>query len=498
MKVTLKLLLLVSIVFILIFTPIFTWERSNSENSTNQGFVTGPTSIQPIKYSIENHGSYVNLIISRIVDNQYFDILYYNQTPSIGNLVQEFTIYPYNEFNISGGILDFNFFFFNSYLLTSISYISNNVYYMKFALLLNNKVLTTYTLQGASKYTISYVTTFSNSSDVYFSFYNDQSFGIVKFYFSTLKYFNFYSTNVTQMGGEKIADVNVFKLDNKLFCSILSKVTSSNDVFNSTVIILNQQGVLFNRLFRDFEITTFTSYSTGLLFYSMMKNSFYNYDYQTNSINSLALSDKNFYNLSTFKPFDNNTFLVLGPNTISLYSITNSSGSLIVQSEKNYVITDSNNPTDHAVAEPFILQSQKWYIYKGISNTKEYTISMLSVLKPPSDFTPLSTDSNLFSTTDSVITPNIDLNFPILFLLLLIISVICSVYIISSKQKKNDLNKNVIYDTNKLKVYTSSQKNYGTIGQKNEKTNYNSFCTYCGEKFQQNDVFCMNCGKELK
>lgn len=479
----------------LLFIPLFpVLGSSQSQESTNQGIATGITSSLPLKFSIlkqnNSESIFFSYIAQRTPSEKAFFLNLYNYSISNSSYVGEIGVPFSTLFNSTPTIKDFNFFQTNNVTLLTISSIINSTDHFNIYALHNDTISETFSLNGSSPYVIEYITSFSNSSDIYFSVYNTSSFFIIKYDYQANSFsLVFLTPKLNSMF--VISNVNVFKLDNKLFLSYTTNYSNNYLNINSNIYILEPNRILFNKTFTNLDVTTFTPYSAGLLLYSYSNSTFFNYQYTSDTVAVFHTNIAYNANMSTFKPFNNQSFLILGYEYLMVENINYNNSVLTLQNQYTYLISNSNNQLDHSVIQTFILQSQMFYVYGTINNNNLYNFDVHDIRNSP--FEILLQPSSTISYSSSA---GLDLNSPgntdPIFIIIIVLLAMIIIPVTYAKFKKP-----VVNETKLIKKGNNDQL---APKKANEKTQMipSLTCSSCGFESKTGDVFCQNCGQKLE
>ena len=292
-------------------------------------------------------------------------------------------------------IQDFNYFLSNNSQFIVVSSTHNSINYLTIDILNTN---TTFMQSSFSQYRLSTITRFTDSPDVYFSFYNTSTFTIIKYNFQTSSFSTFFKTANPPVGNQ-ISDISVFSLDDKLYVSVASRNPLDFSNSDSNIFIFNDLQMIFSKHFPKIDINTFTSSGSGLLLYSMLNSTFFTYSFNDNSFTAFIPQMSNNYNLTTLSPFDNNSFLILNYNSINFIELQNTGTSISFQYESTYYIKNSNSPNDQNALQAFTIGSSKYYLFSGINQNNEFEITVQNAKTAPSSFLLKTTTITYVGTT---------------------------------------------------------------------------------------------------
>ena len=271
--------------------------------------------------------------------------------------------------------------------------------------------------------------------------------------------------------------------------------------------IISPNQIILNKTFNQIKFNTFTFLKNGILFYSMENSTLFDYSYASDSYTAISYANiNNNYNFTAFKPFDNNSFLSLNFNQISLINIGYTNSGPVLQEPISYGITsniyNTNVPYNQTSIDAFDLSGNQEYLINGLNNDLQYEMIIQNINSTPTDFLNTNTTGNGYisgnsftasMTTSSFVTTSSGDPIIILVSLVFLIALIgFAVYII----QKNYLNKGYKQKdrssfTKETKVHTSE-----TIAKPLKRTL--NFCFKCGTSTNPGDVFCQNCGEKLQ
>lgn len=507
MKKNKKIFLLFAVFILLNFT--FTSIQTNgytlsgnsiSFNNNNVSFSINPHYTQSTTDIFSIYNDFSNFYLTLSTASKYS---YYLNTQSKGSVPISSVIKNYDQ------ILAKNFFISNNTEFIAVSSYFNGNYSFTIKDLQTNQTLSE---SGITPYAISLVTSFNNSSDVFFIFYNETMFNIAMYNFQLNQFSIFSHSKNLFYNKYYLSNVDVFTIDDKLYSSyVITDNSSSPITYNSTVLISNSGKMLFNKTFNDFDLGFFTPTTSGFILQSSQNSEFYDYHISSDSI----LNTGQILNgISALKPYNNNSFMLLTSNKLYQFAINSSLNINHLTIVNTY---DLVNNIFYNELFSYNLDSGKFYILGMQNQSIEYTISKnnygqgpisppslpsSTVLNPSSSSGAASTtppptapsvtysyQSQSTSTLQSIFTP--DPTGVILIFILFIIGFI-GVIIYSNRQRKKE------QDYNSRNQSTNNIYNHQNIWEnKNQYRRINNFCIECGSPVEPNDVFCQNCGKRI-
>ena len=505
-KFLVTITLVITFIFLFALGTIIVSSDYQTQNKTFQGIVYGNPWVVPLKFSVLPQNNFVKIFDAYIYNSSYgpeFLLNYFAYSPSNSTLISDVGVFT-SSLAYSSKIEDFNYFITSDIGLLAVSVENNSGYFLSIAVLHRNQINKTYSINSSSKFNLDYITSFTGSNDVYLSFNNDQTFTILKYNYESNSFSKYFSVQIPGPGSDKISDVNAFKLDEKIFALVTVKNINDETNSNCSIYIVNQQQILFNKTFLRLDINTFTPYSSGLILYSKNNGTFYDYQFSSSKIVAFDTNLSYNYNVSTFKPFDNQSFLVLGSNYIKLVNITDISGNAILHDQDTYIISNSNNFNDQSVIQTLILQSQKYFIY-GTINNNLFDFDIFNIAYPPNGIQPRSSNiENSITTnaTNNTIGPILNVS-PIFILSITVIVgciIVLIIYIKDKHKRNNDSStptRTLDYEKRKNDFVEKSQ-NKGQNKDLNTIIIPNYSCQLCGTVNSPEDIFCQECGSRLK
>lgn len=386
-------------------------------------------------------------------------------------------------------ILDENYFISNNSRFIAVSTFSNinNNYNLTIKNLHTNKTLLE---QGQSPYKIALINSFDNSSDVYFTFYNETMFTIAKYSFQNNNFTIYEHSKNLSYNDYFISMVNVFFLNNKIYSSfVITDNTSTTPTQSSRVLISNMDNIVFNKTFPSMSIDFITPSSLGFLFHSYQNSKFYDYRFSSN----------NYIQIPTFipaidqlKPFDNNSFIII-TNQILLCSFKVSQTSSVIYFNESYNLQNINY-NKKLVA--FTIASGSYYILGMPDSGAKYTISIFNKNEIPTNIMAVLTTTISLGTTNplpqSTSTIPSSNNTGSLLILLLIILVAIGLIVFDKRKDR----KNQYKPRDEMFQNTSKYQNQNVSTQKQNPI-LTRFCVECGSPVTPDDVFCQNCGRRI-
>ena len=430
-----------------------------------------------------------------------------SQIPSVGSNY----LFLSELYGFQPNIVNINYFISNYTQFLAISTNNNTGSYFNIFTL--GKQSKNYSISDNSDYTLVSINRFSNSPDVYFSLYNDTTFFIIKYSFETNSYITFFSTSSLPIGSVKVFYVSFFMLDNKIYTSVVTgnrTVIGVNGSFpiysysnlNSWIYILNTNGILFSKNFPTFDLNAFTSLDKGLLLYSSLNSTYFMYSYSNQSFDVFNPLIPNSVNSSVFKPFDNQSFLILNNNNFEFVSLQNNGNAgYTYQENAIYYFQDYYDPFSHNI-QALSTGTEKYYIFSlvnyqfsteillnNVNNALPSDVLNTSSYTPPNGtFTTsgtllanqyASTSTSTITSTDiGMISPSI--------LFFIIIAVIISIGTVF-----------FIYRKKSYQVYSSQGSKTNIIKNNLNNTYSINICRFCRNRTREGDIFCENCGKRL-
>lgn len=342
------------------------------------------------------------------------------------------------------------------------------------------------------------VNQYDNSTDVYFTLCNRSVLLIIKYVNSISSFTVFYESNNLNTSNYEIGQADAFMFDDQLFIDY-NYGNSTTQNFNSSVLIFKYGQIYptINKTFNSKKITSLFPYKTGLLLYSMSKDTFYSYNYSTNNI--IQQIYHNGYNISSIRPFSYTSFLSLENNSITINNVSYGTASgfqILIQNR--YYISNPNYPFNENTIQAFSLGSNYVYLLNiNYNNQYVFTVDNIDVnpgtiayTTPTSSYYNYSTITStqgyytgFYTTTYSG--SNI-LGVVLILLFILLIAGIGIAYVASNK------NRNRYYPPRN----NSYLNNYIDRNQR-KRVSAKNFCDSCGAMVLQEDIFCQNCGHRL-
>ena len=267
-------------------------------------------------------------------------------------------------------------------------------------------------IKSPYSYQIERITKFSNSKDVYFSAYNASMFFIIKYSFSTQNFSLFFHTPNLNVNKSIERNIYSYFLNNKLYILFSYRGSYVPSNINTSIFVLTNNELLYNKTFVGGSFTSFTSLNNGLLLYSRENNTFFDYGYSSNQI--ATLSDQNLLNnyFLVFAPYNNDSFLALNANQISLLNINYTPKQPALQEIFNYTVVDHNTYPDNKL-QAFSLSNQRFYLYSSQVQDGKVEIGFINSNSPPTEFAP----ANVYPTTTSSPTTKIVTSYSSVLLL---------------------------------------------------------------------------------
>lgn len=349
---------------------------------------------------------------------------------------------------------------------------------------------------NTSAYYLSLINRFSNSSDVYFSLNNETNFIIVKYSFSTNNFSIFFQK--TYPGGIEVPITGIYK-DNRIFF-LLNIMTKS-----SHLLILNEQGYILDKTFQNYQIETFTPVNNGFLMY-LTDNVFYFYDF-TNV--NYQLSIPNIGYVKILRPLNNNTFVAIGTNYLSIVKVNETGQSIDLQAEYTYTINYQDDLYLQYLFQALDINGMNYYMYQNQNYSSGDTyIAINHIYTTPTNYNnPLTTtttnsystsqnQAQIQSTSSTVSIQTLSNNNSLIYLILLgsIFLVAGFIVFMSTRKSRNPRRKLDFLSINNRhdKTVSSSNNNVSKIVILKS-----SSCSNCGGSILPDDLFCQNCGNKI-
>lgn len=477
-----KVFLIIILFFISIISidPSATNQKSTGLQSVSIPFQGIPWNVKYSSYFDPSSNSLNLYLVSLASDTFNFQDYSYGLS---GLSASPITPIPFSSLHNFSSIIDFNYYRVGSSRFFLFTYYYNQS--SSLGLYVFGPTNSSFTFSGS--FNIVKIAQFTDSSDVFFILQNNTSFLILKYSFDLKQLTTFFSTDTTGINGN-IQNVNTFMLDNKIFVSYSVYMQVANNLIESSVFILDQNGVLFNRTFNQFYFKTFTPYQNGLLFYQNQNTTFYNYNFATDQITKLMYS--NIYGFDeVFAPFDNNSFTDLGDTDLSIVNIAQNKGIPVLNYQYSFNAKRSygGNYYNQSYIQTFILNSSKYYIFSSISYNYVFYITINKINEAPQDFfQPNSGASTSFMTVGK--DNNNNHQSPALWILIILGT--CGV-----------IGGGFMFFKSRSSSYKPSPKSelepeaHTDLASKNYVTRS---CPSCGSKVIPGDLFCQNCGSKVQ
>ena len=154
----------------------------------------------------------------------------------------------------------------------------------------------------------------------------------------------------------------------------------------SNILIIGSTDVLYNITIQNKEISTFTTYGAGLLLYETNTNTFDTLTFENGSIIKFNAIPSIDFTSSAFKPFDNQSFLLLNSNSLAEVDFMHNGNRLILEENKSYMITNSNHPNNQQAIEALELNNEKFYAYCGINTNNLWEVAVANINSAPTEF----------------------------------------------------------------------------------------------------------------
>ena len=450
-------------------------QRSTSLQSVAIPFQGLPWNVKYSSYFNQSSNSFTLYSVS--LSNNSFIFQDFTYDP-FGFTALPSTVIPFSSLHNFSSIIDFNYYRVSTTRFLLVSYYFNQSNYLD--LYIFGPTNTSFTFSGS--FNIVKIAQFTDSSDVFFILQNSTFFLIFKYILDSKELLTFFSTNTLSINGE-IQNVNTFILDNKIFVSfgIYGQVT--NELISSSVFIIDQYHILFNKTFNQFFFKTFTPYQNGLLFFQNINSTYFDYNFATDEVTRL-MSNNNYGFDEVFAPFDNNSFVDLGAETLSIINILHSNVNPVLIYQSTYIAKkNSNNFYNQSSVQTFILNGSKYYVLSGISYNQTFSITINSITEAPQDFfQPNSNSSASFITAGNIVQTD---HLPALWFFIIISSIIILVgaflyfYYHNANYKQENVSKlNPKINTELIKKNLIK-------------------CSFCGTDTSPGDLFCQNCGNKV-
>lgn len=474
-------------------------QLTNKSNEVNSYSLFSPIKFSPIKYSTSQRSanSSINIFTSYLnnntlyISNSTITDSYINSSTSTIETVNLTKLIKSNS-----SVEDFNYFVSNNSRfiilstiiknLTGIKNLENNLTVID---LTNNN---TFSIPSNSAYRLGSITSLGNSSDIYFSFYNSTTFSIVRYNFTSNSFSVFFNSTNLNPKNTTTFTVNQFKLNNRIYVSINQRNQINSLNANTSIYILDRNGIDFNKTFTGLSINTFTPFEYGLLLYSRSNSTYYKYLYSSNEYFSFIPQFMTIYNTTSIQPFDNNTFIILNTNYIRIYNMNNNATSFLLYAGYTF------NQNSSVSIQAFNLQGYKYYLLSGTNIYNEFEIFLSNVNSPPLDFiisipsattsfNPQSTfyqpTTYYYSSTTSIGNSILGTGLSLILSLIIIFVVLAFIYKKANPKGYNQPRNNTYLNRNQ----PASQHTF----------NQNSYCSKCGSSILPEDVFCQNCGTRI-
>ena len=322
-------------------------------------------------------------------------------------------------------------------------------------------------------------------------------FSIVKYNFTFNSFSIFFNSTNLPLTNTTTFSVNQFTLNNQIYVSLENKNLANVANANTSIYILNSNGLVFNKTFTGLNVNSFTPFNYGLLLYSTFNNTYYRYFYSNDSYQGMYAPQLGTSSIvDAIYPFDNQSFIILYPGNFAILFMDSNATTFSTLSEYSFYQNSAIS------MQAFNIQGYKYYLLSGIDYANEFEILMQNIYYNPSDFvipTSLTSATSITDTYNNSM-PNTsymsvsasDSNSGIaIFAIVIIILFIVGIIFIYEKNTSN-------------RYYPPKNNSYLTRNQYNSQYSnessikfHNSFCQSCGASALPDDVFCQNCGSRL-
>ncbi len=352
-------------------------------------------------------------------------------------------------------------------------------------------------------YSIPFVTRLSNSPDVYFCIHGSNDFLIIKYSFSNDSFSVFFKKVFSDPSFIRHADV--YKLDDKIYCSLVIRQNTTSDVFNSNIYILNSKGAIYSKLFNNLEVYSFSQTDTGLFLETSLNGYFYMYNYTNDSMSKTNLYFGSMPS-TLIRPFSNNSLFILNNEQIEIINVNNSVRGTTFETLYYYYLpatfTSVDDPTLYPLS-PYALDlsSGNHYLLGSMRRGNEsYVISINKINDPPQGFAVPSETYTCYHCDYPLLSGagtgfallgvayhffqqiiNLILILGEVFIIITIFLIISIFIIIPVKYKKS-----------KNSVKKIKSNNLPSVN------GFQNYCTTCGSPIEKGSIFCVNCGKKIK
>lgn len=481
MLLKIKALFIISL--FLLSTPFLTSSHAISHVSDrlNSIGIQYQASSQFVKYSsyLDPNSTNVN-IHSVFLDNQS---LFFNDFLLPSNEITNdpgFTV-PLSSLHNFTSIIDFN------------SYASGSTRFLLLSRWFNHSTFLDLYVFGSSNssftlpgyFNIVKITQFYYSPHVLFIVQNSTSFLILKYNFDSHLLTTFFHTDTNAILGN-IFSVNTFMLDNKVYISFIIKKQVTNDLIGSSVFIISPTDILFNKIYYQYDFVTFTPYQNGLVFFSNSNSTFFDYRFTTDQITKF-MSSNNYGFDPVFAPFDNYSFVDLRPEALSIITIDQNNGNPVLNYQYTYkALRIYNSRYNQSSIQAFSIQDSKFYIYSGDSFYQHFYIHFNQINEEVQEvFRPNALASTAISTSEEPAVLNIQ-SFIWFFIFIGIIIFLLAFMIFKFKG---------VPFRNQNSNFSFKPRKKSDLINKNFILNN---CPVCGTHILSGDLFCQECGNQIR